>query len=78
MVAVSLKKPGLTVEAPQTNMVFCDVDKEIATQLVAHLKREGVLSTGLYKLRFVTHLDVDAEGVDRAIAATRRFFQAQA
>jgi threonine aldolase len=70
--------PGLTVEAPQTNMVFCDVDKEIATQLVAHLKREGVLSTGLYKLRFVTHLDVDAEGVDRAIAATRRFFQAQA
>jgi threonine aldolase len=28
-------------------------------------------------LRFVTHLDVDAEGVDRAIAAIRQFFKAK-
>ncbi|MGN7875436.1 low-specificity L-threonine aldolase [Roseateles sp. 22389] len=68
--------PGLTVEAPQTNIVFCDVDKDIAAALVAHLKAQGVLATGLYKLRFVTHLDVDAAGVDRAIAAVRRFFNA--
>lgn len=68
--------PGLTVEAPQTNIVFCDVDKGIAAKLVEHLKSEGVLTTGLYKLRFVTHLDVDAAGVDRAVAATRRFFNA--
>ena len=27
---------------------------------------------GLYRLRFVTHLDVDAAGVDRAVAAIRR------
>lgn len=68
--------PGLAVEAPQTNIVFCDVDKDIAAKLVAHLKADGVLSTGLYKLRFATHLDVDAAGIDRAIAATRRFFNA--
>jgi threonine aldolase len=68
--------PGLTVEAPQTNIVFCDVDKGIAAKLVEHLKSEGVLTTGLYKLRFVTHLDVDAAGVDRAVTATRRFFNA--
>ena len=68
--------PGLAVEAPQTNIVFCDVAKGIAAKLVEHLKSEGVLTTGLYKLRFVTHLDVDAEGVDRAVAATRRFFNA--
>ena len=36
---------------------------------MAHLKSRGVLATGLYQLRFVTHLDVDAAGVDRAIAA---------
>jgi len=36
-----------------------------------HLKSRGVLATGLYRLRFVTHLDVDAEGVDRAVAAMR-------
>ena len=68
--------PGLTVEAPQTNIVFCDVAPDIAGKLVAHLKSEGVLATGLYKLRFVTHLDVNAEGIDRAIAAMRRFFHA--
>ena len=32
-----------------------------------------MLATGLIGLRFVTHLDVDAAGVDRAIAATREF-----
>ena len=36
------------------------------------LRERGVLCTGLYKLRFVTHLDVDAAGVDRAIAEIRR------
>ena len=40
-----------------------------AAGLVDHLKSRGVLATGLYKLRFVTHLDVDAAGVDRTVAA---------
>ena len=40
--------------------------------LVEHLKSRGVLATGLYRLRFVTHLDVDAAGIDRAIAALAR------
>lgn len=70
--------PGLTVEAPQTNIVFCDVAPERANGLMAHLKSQGVLATGLYRVRFVTHLDVDAAGVDRAIAAVRQFFQASA
>ena len=34
-------------------------------------QQQGVLATGLYRLRFVTHLDVDAAGVDRAVAAIR-------
>jgi threonine aldolase len=33
-------------------------------------------ATGLYRLRFVTHLDVDAAGIDRAVAAIRSFFRA--
>jgi threonine aldolase len=33
-----------------------------------------VLITGLYRLRFVTHLDVDAAAVDRAVSAVRSFF----
>jgi len=63
--------PGLTVEPPQTNIVFADLQGPRADGLMEHLKSRGVLATGLYRLRFVTHLDVDAAGVDRAIAAVR-------
>ena len=68
--------PHIRVEAPQTNIVFADVQGERAAGLMAHLKSRGVLATGLYRLRFVTHLDVDAEGVDRAIAAVREHLSA--
>ncbi|HEY2189938.1 MAG TPA: low-specificity L-threonine aldolase [Caldimonas sp.] len=61
--------PGLTVERPQSNIVFADLTGERAPGLLPHLKSRGVLATGLYRLRFVTHLDVDRAGVDRAIAA---------
>jgi len=68
--------PGLTVEAPQTNIVFVDVVGENAATLLPFLKSHGILATGLYRLRFVTHLNVDAAGVDRAIAAVRDHFGA--
>jgi len=70
---------GLQVEAPQTNILFVDLAgpaRERSADLLQHLAREGVLATGLYRLRFVTHLDVDAAGIDRAIAAIRSFFRA--
>ncbi|MBC7955480.1 MAG: low-specificity L-threonine aldolase [Cytophagales bacterium] len=66
--------PGLVIEAPQTNMVFVDVAGERAAGLAAHLKSRGVLTTGLYRLRFVTHLDVDAPDVDNTITAVREYF----
>ncbi len=68
--------PGMTVEAPQTNIVFADLQGPRAAGLMAHLKSRGVLATGLHRLRFVTHLDVDAEGVDRAIDAVREHLNA--
>ena len=68
--------PGLTVEPPQTNIVFADLKSDRAAGLMAHLKAHGVLATGLYRLRFVTHLDVDAAGVDRAVAAIRDYLRA--
>jgi len=68
--------PGLTVEPPQTNIVFADVAPERAAGLIEHLKAHGVLAIGLYRLRFVTHLDVDAAGIHRAIAAVRSHFKA--
>ena len=68
--------PGLTVEPPQTNIVFADLQSDRAPALMEHLKSRGVLATGLYRLRFVTHLDVDAAGVDRAVAAIRGYLDA--
>ena len=70
---------GLQVEAPQTNILFVDLTgaaRDRSGALLAHLKTQGVLATGLYRLRFVTHLDVDPDGIDRAIAAVRSFFRA--
>ena len=70
---------GLQVEAPHTNIVFVDLvgpARERSAPLLKHLADNGVLATGLYRLRFATHLDVQAAGVDRAIAAIRRFFGA--
>ena len=62
-------------------MLFFDrndffVQRERGNELLAHLKEQGILATGLYRLRFVTHLDVDAAGVDRAVGAIRQFFKA--
>lgn len=67
---------GLTVQMPQTNIVFADVTPERGAGLIPFLKERGILATGLYRLRFVTHLDVDEAGVDRAIAAVRAYFEA--
>ncbi len=68
---------GLQVEVPQTNIVFVDLvggARDRSEELLRHLAAQGVLATGLYRLRFVTHLDVDAAGVARAVAAIRGFF----
>jgi len=69
---------GLRVEVPQTNIVFVDLTgaaRDQSAALMKHLASHGIQATGLYRLRFVTHLDVDGDGVDRAIASMRAFFK---
>ncbi len=74
--------PQLQVVAPDTNIVFADVvggTRERMKALLASLAGQGIeANTGMYRLRFVTHLDVDAAGVDRAISAIRSFFEREA
>ncbi len=62
---------GVTVQPPQTNMLFVDLAPEKAAGVVDRLRAAGVLCTGLYRLRFVTHLDVGADDVQRAVAILR-------
>ena len=69
---------GLQVEAPQTNIVFADLTgtaRDQSAGLIEHLAARGVLATGLYRLRFATHLDVDQAGVDRAVSSIRAYFK---
>jgi len=63
--------PGVTVERPQTNIVFVDLAPDKPVDIVARMAARGVLATGLYRLRLVTHLDVDRADVDRAITILR-------
>ena len=67
--------PGVTVTPPQTNIVFAQVSDNRGPALIEHLKSRGVLATGLIGLRFVTHLDVDAAGIDHAIASAAEFLK---
>jgi threonine aldolase len=73
---------GLSVEPPQTNILFVKVDDAIAEPFAAHLAAHGVRttgSTGRYGAglvqRWVTHLDVSRDDVDEAIAIAGRFFE---
>jgi threonine aldolase len=63
--------PGVTVTPPQTNILFVDLSPEKAAGVVDRLRAAGVLCTGLYKLRFVTHLDVSADDIARALVILR-------
>jgi threonine aldolase len=67
--------PGARVVAPDTNLVFVDLGRPgpDARAVVAAMEQRGVrLSAyGPRRVRAVLHLDVDDEGVERAIAAFR-------
>ena len=74
---------GVAFAPPASNILFVDLAPALVQArtaarwggehdtLVEHLRSRGVLCTGLYKLRFVTHLDVDAAAVDRAVVEIR-------
>lgn len=63
--------PGVTVQRPQTNIVFVDLAPERAAGVVDRLRAAGLLCTGLYRLRLVTHLDVSSSDISRAIELLR-------
>ena len=67
--------PGITVEPPATNLVFFDTSGTgMPAQAIANRAREhGVLLSvmGRHRGRACTHLDVDAAGIETAVAAIR-------
>jgi threonine aldolase len=68
--------PGITVETPETNLIFFDTEGSgmTAQQFAARLRGEGVLisTSGTYRGRACLHLDISATDVETALAAMRR------
>jgi threonine aldolase len=70
-----LKGLPAVVQAPaHTNMIFVDLAPGRADRAgaVQRLRERGLACTGLYKLRLVTHLDVNEHDIDRAIGILRQ------
>lgn len=68
--------PGIAFEWPQSNIVFIELEGKLrarAAEFMSYLRQHGVLVNGTYRLRFVTHLDLDREGVEHAAGVIRQF-----
>ncbi len=67
--------PGITVEDPETNLVFFDTAGAgmTADQLAETLRHQGIMlsTTGRYRARACTHLDVDGAGIETAVQVIR-------
>jgi len=63
--------PGVTVAPPQTNIVWVDLPPARAAGAAERLRDAGVLCGGGDRLRLVTHLDVCAADIRRAITVLR-------
>jgi threonine aldolase len=65
--AKGLRELGLEAQL-NTNMVLLKIPPATAPALAEQLRRAGILVLPRAPMRLVTHLDVDAAGIDRALA----------
>jgi threonine aldolase len=72
--AFGLQAIGALKVKHATNMVFVELPADSAAPLAAHLKPRGIVVLPYAPMRLVTHLQVNAAGVDRAIDGFRTFF----
>jgi threonine aldolase len=61
--------PAVRPLAPETNIVMLDLTRHVADDVIPRLAERGVLVTafGPKRLRAITHLDVSAKDIERAI-----------
>ena len=68
----------LNVAEPSTNILFVDVDPAVGSAFQSYLEKSGIAVTGGsyhggLRQRWVTHLDVDAADVRRALEIVAGF-----
>ena len=68
---------GVEPDRVQTNMVFLQVENQLADQLALHLGKQGIRISGRGVIRMVTHLDIDENDVRQVVSEVDRFFSAQ-
>ncbi|SCU75946.1 L-allo-threonine aldolase [Cupriavidus necator] len=70
--------PDLNIDPPDTNIVFLDLKSrsaaERSAELLQVLRDAGIVVSGHYRLRLVTHMDVDEADIGRVIGAIRAFY----
>ncbi len=69
---------GAVIDPIHSNIVFVTLEGRAKTKaqgLEQHLAEHGIAATGLYRLRFVTHLDVTAADIDRASEVLVEYFR---
>ena len=71
--AKGLRELGLEAQL-NTNMVLLRIPAATANALAEQLRRADILVLPRAPMRLVTHLDVDAAAIDRALAGFRSFF----
>jgi threonine aldolase len=67
--AEGLSNLGLTVEPPQTNIVYATIPPHHVVALTEHLLRRGVRASIAPRTRLVTHLDAPRAKIDAALGA---------
>lgn len=76
--------PQFSVSLPQTNIVFCDLEANLAQYFVAELAKNNVLCiSSSYqsneqqraKLRLVTHLDISTSDIMKTLAISRTLLE---
>jgi threonine aldolase len=73
LLADGLSGLGLSVEDPQTNMVYVDIPPASVQDLQRHLAARGILALIGERTRLVTHLDVPRTAVHATVRAFGEF-----
>lgn len=74
-----IKSDDFIVEAQHTNMVFVKVNIDMALKLRDFLKKQGIIILvglpNLEKIRFVTHLDINKQDIEKVVDCVRAFYK---
>ncbi|MGY5452690.1 low-specificity L-threonine aldolase [Agarivorans sp. MS3-6] len=70
----SIEELECDASAVQTNIVYASCRKQQSVALAAELAEQGILMTAGSPMRFVTHLNVNQQDIQRLVVAVKKFY----